>query len=67
MSPYFRIALYYVTQFLPAGAAHAYAGIWLKGHGLSSVEVGIVNSFPIVLMLISNVFLGRLADGARDW
>jgi MFS transporter, PPP family, 3-phenylpropionic acid transporter len=67
MSPYVRIALYYVTQFLPAGAAHAYAGIWLKDHGLSSVEIGIVNSFPIVLLLISNVFVGRLADGARDW
>jgi MFS transporter, PPP family, 3-phenylpropionic acid transporter len=67
MSPYVRIALYYVTQFLPAGAAHAYAGIWLKDNGLSSVEIGIVNSFPIVLMLISSVFVGRLSDGARDW
>jgi MFS transporter, PPP family, 3-phenylpropionic acid transporter len=67
MSPYFRIAFYYVTQFLPAGAAHAYAGIWLKGHGLSSVEIGVVNSFPIVLMLVSSVFVGRLSDSARDW
>ena len=67
MTPYSRIALYNVTQFLPAGAAHAYAGIWLAAHGLSGWEIGVVTTFPIVLILLSNVFVGRLADKARDW
>jgi MFS transporter, PPP family, 3-phenylpropionic acid transporter len=67
LTPYFRIALYFVTQFLPAGAAHAYAGIWLADNGLSSVQIGVVNTFPIVLILLSNTFVGRVADRARDW
>jgi PPP family 3-phenylpropionic acid transporter len=67
MGPYARISFYYVTQFLPAGAAHAYAGIWLASNGLSSFEISVVTTVPIVLILASNVFVGRLADGARDW
>ncbi len=67
MSPYARISLYYVTQFLPAGAAHAYAGIWLASHGLSGFEISVVTTVPILLILASNVVVGRLADKARDW
>ncbi len=67
MTPYARTALYYFAQFLPAGAAHAYAGIWLAHHGLTGWEIGIVTTLPIVLILMSNVLVGRLADRARDW
>jgi MFS transporter, PPP family, 3-phenylpropionic acid transporter len=67
VSPYVRIALYYVTQFLPAGAMHAFAGIWLSSHGLSGFEIGAVTTVPIALILLTNVFVGRLADKARDW
>ncbi len=67
MSPSARISFYYVTQFLPAGAAHAYAGIWLASHGLSGFEISVVTTVPILLILASNVLVGRLADKARDW
>lgn len=67
MTPHFRIAIYYVTQFLPAGAAHAYAGIWLASHGLTGSQIGTVTTIPIALILLTNVFVGRLADQARDW
>jgi PPP family 3-phenylpropionic acid transporter len=67
MNPAARISLYYVTQFLPAGAAHAYAGIWLSSHGLNGFEISVVSTFPILVILASNVFVGRLADKARDW
>jgi PPP family 3-phenylpropionic acid transporter len=67
MSPYARISFYYITQFLPAGAAHAYAGIWLSSHGLNGFEISVVSTFPILLILASNVVVGRLADKARDW
>lgn len=67
MNPYARISLYYVTQFLPAGTAHAYAGIWLSSHGLNGFEISVVSTFPILLILASNVVVGRLADKARDW
>jgi hypothetical protein len=66
MSPYARISFDYITQFLPAGAARAYAGIWLASHGLNGFEISVVTTVPILLILASNVVVGRLEDRARD-
>ncbi len=63
----FRISLYYFFQFFSGGAFHAYGGIWFASKGFSANEIGALNSFPIFLVLLSNIFVGRIADRASDW
>ena len=67
ISPELRTMLYYFAHFSSSGAAVAYAGIWFAGQGLSSGDIGIVNSLPIFLMLGLNLAVGRLADRLSDW
>lgn len=62
-----KLKIYFFTQFMSGGAAHAYAGLWLKERGLDSWQIGVVGTLPIVIILLSNVFVGRIADRAKDW
>jgi MFS transporter, PPP family, 3-phenylpropionic acid transporter len=62
-----RTSLYYFVQFFSGGAFHAYGGIWFASKGFSATEIGALNSFPIFLVLVSNIFVGRIADRASDW
>jgi PPP family 3-phenylpropionic acid transporter len=39
----------------------------MSGKGLSSGEIGIVNAVPVLIMLVVNIVIGRLADRASDW
>lgn len=67
VSPEARAAIYHFTVFGSAGVASVYFGIWLANRGIRPEEVGIINAAPVLLMLLVNVFIGRLADRARDW
>ncbi len=67
LNPERRAASFYFTFYMTAGAATAYAGIWFADVGLSSGEIGIVNALPVLLMLVANLVVGRLADRAEDW
>ncbi len=67
VSPEARAAIYHFTVFGSAGVASVYFGIWLANRGIRPEEVGIINAAPVLLMLFVNVFIGRLADRARDW
>ena len=62
-----RTALFYFIAFAMPGALGAYFGIWLTDMGLSAGEIGWINSAPIFLTLVLNIFVGRLADRAGDW
>ena len=66
-SPERRISLYYFTQYMNGGTASVYAGIWFAGQGFSSQQIGWLNAFPILAVLLLNLVIGRLADRARDW
>lgn len=66
-SPEGRTAAYYLTVFTTAGATATYLGIWLSGKGLSAGEIGWINSVPVFLLLMFNIWIGRLADRAKDW
>ena len=66
-SPERRISLFYFTQYMAAGAASVYAGIWFEGQGFSSEQIGVLNAFPVLAVLLLNLFVGRLADRADDW
>jgi MFS transporter, PPP family, 3-phenylpropionic acid transporter len=67
MSDRFRTALYFFVQFMSGGAFHAYGGIWFSSLGFSANQIGALNSLPILAVLLINVFVGRIADRAKDW
>ena len=62
-----RIAIYYFASMMPAGVIGVHAGIWFADKGLSSAEIGIVTSVPVLVILCLNITIGRLADRASDW
>lgn len=66
-SPERRVGAFYFTQFMTAGAATVYGGIWFTGKGLSEDQIGWVYAAPVLVLLLLNLFVGRLADRARDW
>lgn len=66
-SPERRISLYYFTQYMCAGVASAYAGIWFAGRGFSSEQIGLLNALPVLVVLMLNLVVGRIADRASDW
>lgn len=65
--PAIRTALYYLTIFLPPAAYSILAGPWFLQQGLNAEQIGLINAAPILLMITLNLFIGRLADRARDW
>lgn len=67
LTPERRAALYMSTLFFAPGAAGAYLGIWLSGKGMSAGDIGIINSVPVLVMLVLNISVGRIADRASDW
>jgi PPP family 3-phenylpropionic acid transporter len=67
LPPELRATVYTFFSFTTQGAATAYAGIWFMQQGLDASQIGIINSVPIVILLLLNLFVGRIADRARDW
>ncbi|MCB9994658.1 MAG: MFS transporter [Hyphomicrobiaceae bacterium] len=66
-SPETRTSAYYFTLFMTAGVANAYAGIWMADRGLSADQIGTVFTAPLLLLLLLNQIVGRVADRASDW
>jgi len=66
-SPELRASLFHFTVFAATGAGSAYYAIWMSDKGLSSGQIGIVNAVPVLIMLVVNMIIGRLADKASDW
>ena len=67
LSPELRASIFHFTVFTTNGAASAYFGAWMIGHGISPGQIGIVNAAPLFVLLLINVFVGKLADRAGDW
>jgi MFS transporter, PPP family, 3-phenylpropionic acid transporter len=67
MTPEVKTSIFYFTVFMSGGAANAYGGIWFENQGLSADQIGMISSVPLVILLLLNVFVGRLADRASDW
>lgn len=68
-TPELRATLYYFIQYMSGAVVTVYGGIWFAGQGLSVSEIGILNALPVLIMLLLNVVVGRIADrpmtGAR--
>ena len=67
LTPESRVSLFYFVLFMSAGLTAAFAGIWLEQKGLSTREIGVINTGPILVLVLINLFVGRLADRASDW
>ncbi|MEO6012478.1 MAG: MFS transporter [Devosia sp.] len=66
-SPEFRASLFHASVYLSNGILAAYLAPWMTSKGLTPEQIGIVNAAPIFLVLMSTVFIGRVADRASDW
>ncbi|MBU1304044.1 MAG: MFS transporter [Alphaproteobacteria bacterium] len=66
-SPELRASLYQFTVYLPGAVASVFLGIWLSEHGIPADQIGLVNSVPVLVLLLLNMLVGRLADRANDW
>lgn len=66
-TPEMRTGLYYAAMFLPAGVSTMLLPIWLDGRGIGEEEIGIISAVPIMIMIALNLFVGRVADRAKDW
>src|SRR5690606_33493007 len=67
VTPEFRATVYYFIQYMSGAVVTVYGGIWFADQGLSEGEIGILNALPVLIMLLLNVAVGRIADRAADW
>lgn len=67
VSPELRAAIYHFAVFGSTGVSSVYFGIWLANRGISPDEIGIINAAPLLLMLLVNQLVGRIADRMPDW
>ncbi|MGJ8584282.1 MAG: MFS transporter [Marinosulfonomonas sp.] len=67
MSPNLRVTQFFFAQSLSVGLANSFAGIWFGDQGLTPGQIGVINAAPVVLLLLTTLFVGRLADRAADW
>lgn len=66
-SPELRAGVFHSTVFFTNGVGAVAFAIWLSSKSIPSEQIGIINAFPMLLMLASNYFVGKLADRANDW
>jgi PPP family 3-phenylpropionic acid transporter len=67
LSPEVRASIFHFSVYANGSVAAVSFGIWMARKGISTDEIGIVNALPVFLMLLINVFVGRIADKASDW
>jgi len=66
-TPEARASIYQFTVYLPGAVASVFLGIWLSEHGIPADQIGIINSLPMLGLLLLNMLIGRVADRADDW
>ncbi len=66
-SPELRAGLFHATVFGGSGVTSVYFAIWLADRGVGPDEIGIINAVPILILLLINQVIGRIADRASDW
>lgn len=66
-SPAGRTSLFYFTLYSIPAIASPYLPIWLADQGISEAGIGTINAAPILVMIVLNLVVGRIADRASDW
>ncbi len=67
LSPAARTSLYYSSLLMSVAVANPFLPLWLTSKGLDPGEIGLINAIPILLMVVINLLVGRIADRASDW
>jgi len=67
LRPETRTDLFYLSFFTIAGVMTAYGGLWFAHMGLSEAQISLISAAPILVMLMLNIAVGRIADRASDW
>lgn len=67
ITPELRATAFYFSIYMAGAAFNVYGGIWFADKGLSSEQIGIINAVPVLVTLLLNIVVGRIADKASDW
>lgn len=67
LSPELRATAFFFTLYMSGAVFNVYGGIWFVERGLTSEQIGIINAVPVLVMLLLNTLVGRVADRASDW
>lgn len=67
ITPELRATAFYFSIYMAGAAFNVYGGIWFADKGLSSEQIGIINAVPVLVTLLLNTLVGRVADKASDW
>ncbi|GGF16240.1 hypothetical protein GCM10011321_05190 [Youhaiella tibetensis] len=67
LTPELRASFFHFFSYAGGAVASVYFGIWLHEKGMTNDQIGIINAMPVLVMLIINQFIGRIADRASDW
>ncbi|HEV7717777.1 MAG TPA: MFS transporter [Arsenicitalea sp.] len=67
VTPELRTSFFYFTQLTTLGCGVVYAGIWFAQKGIHSEQIAVINAVPVLIMLVLNLVVGRIADRASDW
>jgi PPP family 3-phenylpropionic acid transporter len=66
-TPEMRTGLFYAAIFAPAATSSILLPLWLDSRGISAEEIGLISATPVLVMIVLNLAVGRIADRARDW
>ncbi len=67
VTPEVRASIFQFTVYLSTAVTSVYFAVWLANRGITPDEIGLINALPVLVMLLINLFVGRLADRASDW
>ena len=67
ITPELRATAFYFSIYMAGAAFNVYGGIWFADKGLSSEQIGIINAVPVLVTLLFNIIVGKIADRASDW
>src|SRR5262245_27333361 len=67
LSPELRAAFFHFFSYSGGAAASVYFGIWLQAMVMTTNHISLLNAMPVLVMLLINQFVGRIADRASDW
>ena len=67
LSPEVRASLFHFTVYGSGAVLSAYFAVWMSDRGIAPSQIGVVNAMPTIIVLLTGVMIGRLADRAGDW
>ncbi|MBX2881393.1 MAG: MFS transporter [Granulosicoccus sp.] len=61
------MSAYYFLVFLSMGSVLPFYTLWFKSIELSEHQIGVIAASPAIVVVLLTVYIGNLADKARDW